>query len=382
MIVAHTGDLHITEKPGPGAATLDEQTGILDWIGNDAHKAGAEAMLVAGDIFDKASTPAERNAAIDVFARWAELFPVVVAYGNHDRPGDLNFLRFAERDFPVKVADIPQTVTPQGLRVECLPWPRKANIVALMEAATGCDYENIAQSAMAAILASMRVKCDATSNPSVLLAHAELGAALMDSGQPLAGRCDIELSEGDLLDTGADYIALGHIHKAQTLGDGKIRYCGSPRPTAFGQEDPKGYSLVEVIPGQAPIIEHRESPAHRMISAVAAYDGDRDELIPSEDRPGLVQGAAYRLSYVATSSERGAARKEAERIRDSMIYQGARSVMLDPRITQTHRVRSEGIRRAIRTDEKLSAYWDNVGRPKREQQLVAKLAELEGGLLP
>ena len=61
----------------------------------------------------------------------------------------------------------------------------------------------------------------------------------------------IECTSIEELGNSYDYIALGHIHKAQTFGQGRARYCGSPLPVGFDEVRPDyihGFSVVEILP--------------------------------------------------------------------------------------------------------------------------------------
>ena len=154
-------------------------------------------MLVAGDVFHGPSTPAERNAAIQVFAAWAERMPVVVVYGNHDIAGDLDFLAKLRTRELIQVSSIPERVSVldgpvEILRIGCLPWPRKAFLAGVIDSST--DLNAAAADAMRNILQGFSMKWGADT-PRVLLAHAEIGIAVIDNGQPLVGKCDIHIAK-------------------------------------------------------------------------------------------------------------------------------------------------------------------------------------------
>ncbi len=383
MILAHVADLHLTERRGDSLATLDEQVEWLEWIGDDAKANGAELMLVAGDVFDGLSTPAERNAAILLFTEWSKLMPVVIVRGNHDRPTDLNYLSHMRAHNTIYVAESPDVIEVGGATIACLPWPRKANLVAAMGATSGLAVDAMAAQAMRNILSGFaaRFAGDSSTGPRILLAHAELGAALTDSGQPLAGKADIELSVGDLVETGADYVALGHIHKHQVLGE-RVCYAGSPRQCTFGEEGPKGYCLVDVERGREPRIEHRRGPGRDLVTIEAVWDPEKDSLRPEgggliEDEP-VEPGEAIRLMYAVCEDHKCRAAKQADTARERWISSGAHSVKLDARVIATHRVRSEEIREARTNTDRLAALWASRGsKPGRAEQIIGKLSQLE-----
>lgn len=386
MQFMHVADTHIDDRDPH--ATLEEQVRWLVAIGEDARKAGARVVLHGGDVYDRTSTPAERRAALEVFTAWSEFSSVIVVKGNHDAPADLHFLGRLRTRHPVVVCEEPGLVRlPGGVEVACLPWPRRSWLAARLGAASRMDLGQASVAALRDILSGFATGWSAGAT-RVLLAHAELGGASLDNGQPVAARCDVALAESDLLATGADFVALGHIHKSQTL-QGRIRYPGSPRPTAFGQDDdPKGYSLVDVRRGEDPVIEHRLSSARRLITVEGEWFGQElnntgtdivtlNQLVPHGE-PESVRGTAVRLVYEVPESDQRAAREQAERLRDRWLAEGAHAVKLDPRVTTVHRVRSEEIREARSTRERVEAYWRaRDARPDRGNTILDNIDGLE-----
>jgi exonuclease SbcD len=377
MLVAHVADTHINADAT--AATLDEQVAWLKWIGDDAAAQGADLLVHAGDVFDGLSSPAERNAAIQVFTSWAEHFPVVVVYGNHDRPQDLDFLSALRSSCKITVHDHPGHLNVAGLEVVTLPWPRKAHLVAAMGTTSALEATETAKQAMQAVLSGLCAVLDG-SKPSVLVGHVELGMALTDSGQPVAGKADIELSEGDLSDVGTDAVLLGHIHKRQAFG--KISYAGSPRQMTFGEDQLKGYQLVDVQRGKDPRIEFRASPARELVNVNLEWDAETAKLRPDagEDEAAManVAGRAIRLRYEVQETSRAQAGEQADALRKTWLESGAHSVKIDATVISTTRVRAEAVAKAKTTAEKLDAYWTaREQRPEREPQILLKLRDLE-----
>jgi exonuclease SbcD len=391
MIIAHVADIHLDERPGPSRESLDEQIERLLWIGQDAQERGAGVMLVAGDLYEHTSTVAERTAAVHVLTSWARCMPVVVVYGNHDAVGDLDILaRLRVSPHPIWVQERPEVIGPNhhisGLAVACLPWPRKARLVAQAVDASR-DLEATARQQMRRILTGFAAQFASTDAARVVLAHAELGSATLDSGQPLTGRADIELSPADLAECNADYVALGHIHKHQVVGD-RICYAGSPRQTTFGQDALKGYCLVDVERGRPPAIEHRKAPGRELHTIEAAWPVDASPAghvgilvsesdVPVEEEP-VRPGDIYRLTYSVGEDHRQQAAEQADRAKQQWLAAGAHSVKLDPRVTPTYRTRCKAIREARTNGDRVQAWWTSRdGRPPRAAVMLDKLAELE-----
>jgi hypothetical protein len=164
----------------------------------------------------------------------------------------------------------------------------------------------------------------------------------------------------------------------QTLGNGSIRFSGSPYQTSFGEKSGHGYSLVTVERGRPPIIEHRQVPSRELITIHGEWADDPSAIAWDRQAMDIPKGASVRLQYDVGESNRTKASEDAEATRQMCLNAGARSVKLDPRITSTTRVRSEKIRTAKTTAEKIEALWEARGeRPERSRQILDKLTVLE-----
>jgi len=369
-------DLHLDNRKNETGATLAEQEEILLWIGKEAKQRGASHILVGGDIYHTASTPEERNVACHVFEEWAIHDPdVVICSGNHDKKGEMKiFNRLAGF---VRSFERPDTVVIRGgLCINVLPWPSKAMMVAQSRMTARTEIDATAINAMRAMFLGFKEQAARYDLPSVLLAHAEIGSAISDSGQPLAGKCDIELGEDDLLNSGADAVCLGHIHKHQILGDGRIVYPGSPRPTRWGESGDKGFCMIDVVKGEKPEIEFVAAPNRKMVTLVASFeDGEMKYEGEVQDIPS---GTDVRIQYTTDESSQNQAAEAVAAMRDVVIGSGARAVKVVPKIIPTTRVRSEKIMSAKTTEDRVRAWWDDKGSiPEREKQIIEKLNTLE-----
>ena len=98
--------------------------------------------------------------------------------------------------------------------------------------------------------------------PVVYVGHAAIYGCNFAGHSNMNGRYigGIECTGIEQLGECYDYIALGHIHKAQTFGNGKARYCGSPLPVSFDEVRTgydHGFTVVEIeSEGAAPVISH------------------------------------------------------------------------------------------------------------------------------
>jgi DNA repair exonuclease SbcCD nuclease subunit len=382
MLIATVADIHLDERHGDSGEGLDEQVERLLWIGENAREAGAETMLVAGDTFHNSkSSAAERNAAVRVYQAWADLYPVICVKGNnsHDGPGEIAFLSALKADHAIYVFERPGEYVSEsrGDIIACLPFPEKSWLVSKLD--PNQDINQIATQTMRDILLGWKERFKKYRGARLLLGHLELGTAMSDSGQPMTGKCFIEMSESDLLVAEADVFLLGHIHKFQTIQD-RIVYAGSVRQTTHGEDNIKGYILINVERGKPPIIEHRQAPGRELITVEATWQDTtlETEAGSLDNLKAVPEGTIVRLKYHVPDGDRGQAAEQAERAKKRWIEAGAYSVKLDPRVKATYRVRSETIREAKTNEDRLVAWWESRGqRPDREKQIKEKLSELE-----
>src|ERR1700709_2517631 len=91
MRVLHTADWHLG-RSFHGAGLLDAQAATIDHVVDVAREAAVDAVIIAGDLYDRALPPVDAvRLADDALRRLSELCPVVVISGNHDSAARLGF---------------------------------------------------------------------------------------------------------------------------------------------------------------------------------------------------------------------------------------------------------------------------------------------------
>lgn len=239
MRLLHTSDWHIGRSLH-GTELLAEQETVLGGLADVVASEGVDVVLVAGDVYDRAVPSADATAVLSrVVGRLrrggAE---VVLTPGNHDsarRLGTFSELLAAgglhvraetpRLDEPILLADEHGEVALYGL-----PYlePEVARFELGLPAAR--SHEAVLAEAMD------RVRADLFLRPgtrSIVLAHAFVGG-----GMPSESERDISVGGVDLVSAtvfdGVDYVALGHLHRPQTLTP-RLRYSGSPLAYSFGE---------------------------------------------------------------------------------------------------------------------------------------------------
>lgn len=250
MRFLHTGDLHIG-KTVNDFSMLEDQRHILRQILQLASEKRVQAILIAGDIYDRSIPPAEAVGVLDDFlTRCAkEKISVLCIAGNHDSPERISFAEKLLEKQEIYMAGS-YSNPPRRVRMEdeygavdfvLLPFVKPAM------AEAGSSKEAVGRLLQADRDAEEK---NAGAKRKVLLTH-----FFITDGDRLPELSDSEttVNVGGLDNVEAalfadfDYVALGHIHKPQQIGERKVYYAGSPLKYSFSEwKQTKGVNLVEL----------------------------------------------------------------------------------------------------------------------------------------
>lgn len=239
MKFLHLADLHLGKRICE-RSLLDDQRFLLEQILQIVDDKSADAVLVAGDVYDRPVPPPEAVALLDGFltALRERGVPCLLIPGNHDSDERLAFGAQLFTGAGVHLAPVfdgtLRTVTLEDthgrVHFTLLPFLRPAQVRRFFPDVPPGDYE----AAIRAVLSTVDM---ADGDRHVLLAHQFVTAA---GASP--ERCDSELASVGTLDNvdvsafdGFDYVALGHIHGPQRVGRETVRYAGSPLKFSFSE---------------------------------------------------------------------------------------------------------------------------------------------------
>jgi DNA repair exonuclease SbcCD nuclease subunit len=399
LTIGQLGDSHVHLH-----SRFAECMRLHEWIVDDMARRGVALVAHTGDLYEQKSVPEERNAAERIISKCADFAPFVIIRGNHDVPGDLAIMRRLRTRYPVIVEEGAGTVLVaasaasgapnQPIGVACLSWPRKANLLAqLAQPVSPEQSSEVAQEALRDVLRGLGQELDqmGREKPNLLLAHAMMRGAVTSAGQPLVGR-DMELDLTDLGLVRAKYVGLGHIHMPQEwkFGGAWNVFAGSPRRTAYGENEDKGYVLVhfdEASDGwHCAGFERITVPATPMLDVVSAWKGEGEGLtsdVGGWDNPAFLatlRGADVRFRYAVPADAREPARLAAEALRQRFLDAGAVNVTSEPEAISQTRARAPEIVEALTTWDKLQTLWRlrQVTHPDaRVARLKDKVTELE-----
>ncbi len=240
-----------------------------------AKKEQVEALIIAGDIFDKANPSATAIQQFDEFLNlWAELnLPIFIISGNHDSAERIAFGKniFAKNQVyisPVYDGNI-TTITLQDdygkLNFYLLPFIKPAIVQQFFPDEKIDSYNK----AVKVALSNLSLKED---ERNILIAHQFVtGAYCCDSEEIVVGGLDnIDVSLFDSF----DYVALGHIHTPQYIKRDTVRYCGTALKYSFSEsEQIKSVTIIDFLEkGKIQIHTHELKPLHDMRKLKGTYD--------------------------------------------------------------------------------------------------------------
>jgi DNA repair protein SbcD/Mre11 len=282
MRLIHTSDWHLG-RTLHGESLLEHQEVFLDWLLAQAVDRRAGAVVVAGDIYDRAVPPTDAVRLLDralvAFAR--ARIPVVLTSGNHDSAVRLGFAsglsEAAGIHLRTRVEDITRPVILRDSHGEVgiygIPYLLPDAVMAELGA------ERSHASVLAA--ARERIQADAAArglSRTVVIAH-----ALVTGAQTSESERDIRV--GGIGDTparalaGCSYLALGHLHGQQRVDTGSTaaRYSGSPLAFSFSERHQRKSVTLADIGGDGTVVtELLPAPVPRPLREVR---GRLDDLL-------------------------------------------------------------------------------------------------------
>lgn len=247
MTFLHVSDLHIGKKLC-GKPLMEDQKHILHEILDMAAAPDVDAVLIAGDLYDKSQPSGEAVEASGAFlAALSRLNrPVFVISGNHDCPEQVSYcapiLAGANVHVSPAFTGAPAPVALRDaygeLRVYLLPFVRPSQVRRALPERAG-EIRSYAD-ALRVIVEEMHIDVRVR---NVLLAHQFVtggAAVLTDSEERMVGGVD-EVPWEVFRDF--DYVALGHLHAPQRAGSDRILYAGSPLKYSQSEESQKKAAL-------------------------------------------------------------------------------------------------------------------------------------------
>ncbi len=285
MKIFHLSDLHIG-KVVNNYSMLGEQEYILKKIIEDVKREKPSAVLISGDVYDRSNPPMEAVKLLgDFLTSLAENdLEVILISGNHDSPGRLSFCSELIEKSGVHIKSVfdgkhkPIILTDEygPVNFYAVPFIRITDVNNVY----GTDITDYTE-AFGLVVDSMGLNI---SERNVLLSHQFIAGANFSQSEEASSVGGLDCISKGVYES-FDYVALGHIHRAQGFNGNRIRYCGTQLKYAVNEVNQnKSYTVVtlgekcgeklcDIDIETVPII-----PLHDMISV----EGRFEEIISAE----------------------------------------------------------------------------------------------------
>lgn len=290
MKIFHISDLHIGKQLNY-YSLKENQEDVLHQIIEKIKVYQPDALLIAGDIFDKSMPSGEAYTLFDDFLnQLSELspsIPVCIIAGNHDSPERLNYASaFMEKHQiyvsvmpPVQESEYMKKVVLQDtygpVNIYLLPFTKPGYVRPLFKEQDIPDYETAIR------LLIERENID-TSQRNILVSHQFYQSqgwetATCDSEQVLLSIGGLDRIDISVLKD-FDYVALGHLHGPQKIKEEYIRYSGSPLKYSVSEEHQKKSITMITMGGKSESLQIEHIPLSAK-QDVRSIRGTLDEIL-------------------------------------------------------------------------------------------------------
>ena len=292
MKLLHLSDLHLGKRVNE-FSMIDDQRHVLDQILCVIDAERPDAVLIAGDVYDKPVPTAEAVALLDWFL--VELsgreLQVFVISGNHDSAERMAFGGRLMEQSGVHLAPVYDgtvarwTLTDEHgpVHLYLLPFVKPVHV-------RRCFPEREIETYTDAVAAAVEAMDVDPAARNVLVTHQFVtGAARCESEEVSVGGSDnVDASVFDKF----DYVALGHLHGPQTVGRETVRYCGTPLKYSFSEAGhQKSVTVVELgTKGAVSVRTVPLVPRRDMVELRGTYE----ELTFR----GFYEGTSYQEEYI------------------------------------------------------------------------------------
>ncbi|MBE7633540.1 exonuclease subunit SbcD [Tenacibaculum finnmarkense genomovar ulcerans] len=251
MKILHTADWHLGHRLHEHSQ-LEEQTLFLAWIENHISNEKIDLLLISGDIFD---TSSPSNQSLTMYYNFLVKLQktscknIIITGGNHDSPGTLNAPKELLNALSIKVVGkatekisdevFEININDEKVLIGAVPYLRDGDI---RRAVAGESFDDLTDKYKKALInhyqeiAIESEKINSSNAPVIAMGHLfATGGSVSDSEQNIYVGTLGHIGASDF-PTYFDYVALGHLHRPQIVGENdKIRYSGSPNILSFSE---------------------------------------------------------------------------------------------------------------------------------------------------
>lgn len=234
MRFLHLADLHIGKKLN-GVSLIDDQKYIFNQINGILKQSPVDAVVIAGDVYDKQAPSAEAIELFDDFLTSVSVFniPIMIISGNHDSPERLSFAGRILENNNIYIYSIfdgsLKCVTVKDIDFFLLPFVRPQTVRRFFPDENIDTYDEM----MKLILRDFKKR-----RKSVLVTH-----QFAINGQAAEQEVGTVINTDISIFKQFDYIALGHLHEPHKVSDNAV-YAGSPLKYSLAEADYEKCALI------------------------------------------------------------------------------------------------------------------------------------------
>ncbi|MDZ5711831.1 exonuclease SbcCD subunit D [Jeotgalibacillus haloalkalitolerans] len=256
MKFLHTADWHLG-KLIHGVYMTEDQSEILEQFVELADRIKPDAIIIAGDLYDRSVPPAEAVNLLNetLYKLNVDMkIPVVAISGNHDSADRIAFgsawYKHSDLHVTGKWSPVLKGVEIKGVRFHSVPYAEPSVIRETLKDDSITSHHD----AMKQVVASISSLEDFGEKPEVLVGHSFVtGGSTTDSERTLsvggAGTVGKELFDS------FTYTALGHLHSPYAIRDEKVHYSGSLMKYSFSEANHKKMVKCVTIENQEVSVE-------------------------------------------------------------------------------------------------------------------------------
>lgn len=247
MRFLHLADLHIGKRVN-GFSMIEDQKFVFEQVYNVIENEKIDGIIMAGDIYDKPVPSAEAVKLFDeMLTRLVSMdLPIFVISGNHDSAERIGFGSdilsaakvYMSRVYNGNLQKIELEDDYGKINVYLLPFIKPATVKNIYKEAEIKDYDD----ALAYVLSQEKI--DETKR-NVIVSHQFVTGAMRSESEEVSvgGLDNVSVENYDAF----DYVALGHIHRAQQMGRESARYAGTLLKYSFSEENHnKSMTIVDL----------------------------------------------------------------------------------------------------------------------------------------
>lgn len=284
MRILHTADWHIGKIVNE-FSMLEDQEYYLNQLVDKVKELNIDVLIMAGDLYDRAIPPKEAvTLANKIMTRLIKEagIPVLAIAGNHDSNERLEYaaelLETSNLFIEGMVKKITRKVTINGVNFYLLPFSDHITVRQLLEQDDIKDLEDATKAQIELMKANMNLE-----ETNILIAHGYIVNQTKESVEDSDSERPLSIGTAEFVDASLfedfDYVALGHLHKAQKVKWEKIRYSGSPLKYSKSEVPHKKKSWVVEIEKDKLEVEPIEIEPLRDMQVLR---GTFEELMKSE----------------------------------------------------------------------------------------------------